>query len=201
VRSFLGFAGYYRTFVQNFSKITTLLTNLTRKVDEYEWTEQCEKTFQELKKRLTSVPILALPTTGKDFMVYSDASRSGLGCVLIQEDCVIAYALRQLKTHKWNYSTHDLELAVVVFVLKIWRQYLYEVHCEAFTDQQSLKYLFLQKDLNMRQTRWLEFLKDYDVHFQYHAGKANVVADSLSRRPYPTLNCLRALPSDFCEEF
>jgi len=99
VRSFLGLAGYYCRFVQNFSNIATPLTNLTKKATTYEWTEQCEKAFQELKKRLTSAPILALPSADKDFTVYSDATRSGLGCVLMQEGHVIAYASRQLKTH------------------------------------------------------------------------------------------------------
>ena len=88
-----------------------------------------------------------------------------------------------------------------MFALKIWRHYLYGVRCEVFTDHQSLKYLFSQKDLNLRQTRWLEFLKDYDVHFQYHPGKANVLADALSHRPYPTLSYLLVLPSELCEEF
>jgi len=109
--------------------------------------------FQDLKKRLTSAPILALRTTDKDFVAYSDTSKSGLGCVLMQKGRIIAYASRQLKTHKRNYPTHDLELAVVVFVLKIWRHYLYGVHCEVFTDHQSLKYPFSQKELNLRQTR------------------------------------------------
>jgi len=119
VRSFLGLEGYYRRFVQNFSKIVTPLTNLTRKVTKYEWTEQCEESFRELKKRLTSVLILALPTTDQDFVGCSDASRSGLGCVLMQKGRDIAYASRQLKTHDRNYPTHDLELAAVMFALKI----------------------------------------------------------------------------------
>jgi len=119
VRSFLGLAGYYHIFVQNFSKITTPLTNLTKKVTKYEWMEPCEEAFQELKKRLMSAPILALPTTERDFVLYSDALRSRLGCALMQEDCIIAYASRQLKTPKWYYPTHDLVLAVVMFALKI----------------------------------------------------------------------------------
>jgi len=118
-----------------------------------------------------SVPILALPTIDQDFVVYRDASRSGLGCVLMQEDRVIAYASRQLKTYEWNHLNHNLELVANVFALKIWRHYLYEVHCKVFTDHQSLKYIFTQKDLNLRQTRWLEFLKDYEIHFQCHPKK------------------------------
>jgi len=188
-------------FCPNFSKIATPLTNLTRKVNKYEWTEQCEKHSRELKKRLRSASILSLPTTDKDFVVYTDASRSGLGCVLMQEDRIIAYPSWQLKTHERNYPTYDRELAAVVFVLMYWRHYLYKVHCEVFTDHQSLKYLFSQKDLNLRQTRWLEFLKDHDIHFQYHPRKANVVADALSHRPYPVPKCLLTLPSDLCEEF
>ena len=138
VRSFLGLAGYYYKFVQHFSKIATPLINLTRKVTKYEWTERCEEAFQELKKRL----ILALPNTDKDFVVYSDASRNGLGCVLKQEGHVLAYASQQLKRHERNCLTHDLEVVVVVFALKIWRHYLYRVRCEVFTDHQILKYLF-----------------------------------------------------------
>ena len=92
----------------------------------------------------------------------------------------IAYALRQLKKHEQNYPTHDLEMAAVVFSLKIWRHYLYGVTCEIYTDHRSLKYIFQQRDLNLRQRRWMELLKDYDCSILYHPGKANVVADALS---------------------
>jgi transposase InsO family protein len=115
-------------------------------------------------------------------VVYSDASYQGLGCVLMQKGKVIAYASRQLKVHEVNYPTHDLELAAIVFALKIWRHYLYGVKCTIYTDHKSLKYFFEQKDLNMRQRRWLELIKDYDCEFLYHPGKANVVADALSRK-------------------
>ncbi|KAI3775941.1 hypothetical protein L1987_45701 [Smallanthus sonchifolius] len=106
----------------------------------------------------------------------------GLGCVLMQRGKVIAYASRQLKIHEVNYPTHDLELAAVVFMLKIWRHYLYGVKCTIYSDHKSLKYFFEQKELNMRQRRWLELLKDYDCEILYHPGKANVVADALSRK-------------------
>ncbi|GFZ03498.1 hypothetical protein Acr_16g0001220 [Actinidia rufa] len=119
-----------------------------------------------------------------------DTSHRGLGCVLMQHGKVIAYASRQLRPHEKNYLTHDLELAAVVFALKIWRHYLYGVTCEVFTDHKSLKYLFTQKELNMRQRRWLELIKDYDVLIQYHPGKANVVADALSRKSTVNLACL-----------
>nr|GFD31802.1 reverse transcriptase [Tanacetum cinerariifolium] len=94
---------------------------------------------------------------------------------------VIAYASRQLKPYEVNYPTHDLELAAIVFALKIWRNYLYGESCDIFTDHKSLMYIFTQQELNMRQRHWLELLKDYDTNIQYHPGKANVVADALSR--------------------
>nr|GFA01246.1 retrotransposon protein, putative, Ty3-gypsy subclass [Tanacetum cinerariifolium] len=116
------------------------------------------------------------------FQTYSDASKKGLGCVLMQHGKVIAYASRQLKPYEVNYPTHDLELAAVVFTLKIWRHYLYGESCDIFTDHKSLKYIFTQRALNMRHRRWLELLKDYDTNLLYHPGKANVVADALSRK-------------------
>ena len=131
---------------------------------------------------MTSAPILVLPIPDKDFSVYTDASRSGLGCVLMQDEKVIAYGSRQLKAHEQNYPTHDLELAAVIFALKSWRHYLYGAKCRIFTDHQSLKYVFTQRELNLRQRRWLELMKDYDLEIQYLAGKANVVADALSRK-------------------
>ncbi|KAL5574029.1 hypothetical protein UlMin_023626 [Ulmus minor] len=173
IRSFLGLAGYYRRFVEGFSTLAAPLTALTKKDRRYEWTDKCERSFQELKKRLTSAPILVLPTDVTDFTVYCDASRIGLGAVLMQNGRVIAYASRQLKVHEKNYPTHDLELAAVVFALKIWRHYLYGARCQIFTDHKSLKYIFTQKELNMRQRRWLELVKDYDCEILYHPGKAN----------------------------
>ncbi|XP_035841368.1 uncharacterized protein LOC118488233, partial [Helianthus annuus] len=176
IRSFLGLAGYYRRFVERFSVIALPLTKLLRKGVKYSWNEEQEKSFEELKKRLVSSPILALPSGSGGYQVYSDASKKGLGCVLMQHGKVIAYASRQLKPYEVNYPTHDLELAAVVFALKIWRHYLYGERCDIFTDHKSLKYIFTQKELNMRQRRWLELLKDYDANIQYHPGKANVAA-------------------------
>ena len=170
IRSFLGLAGYYRRFVEGFSSIAAPLTRLTRKDVAFEWTEECEQSFQELKKRLTTAPVLALPDNAGNFVIYSDASLRGLGCVLMQHDRVIAYASRQLKKHEQNYPVHDLELAAVVFALKIWRHYLYGETCQIFTDHKSLKYFFTQKELNMRQRRWLELIKDYDCTIEYHPG-------------------------------
>ncbi|GKV41219.1 hypothetical protein SLEP1_g48785 [Rubroshorea leprosula] len=173
IRSFLGLAGYYCRFVGDFSRIALPMTRLIRKNTKFEWTPKCEKSFLTLKEKLITTPVLALPINGEKFTIYSDASKKGLGCVLMQKDRVIAYASRQLKPYEENYPTHDLELAVVVFALKIWRHYLYGETCEIFTDHKSLKYIFTQKELNMRQRRWLELLKDYDLTISYHPGKAN----------------------------
>jgi hypothetical protein len=129
--------------------------------------------------KLVNAPILSLFESGKRFTVYTDASLIGLGCVLMQDGKVIVYGSRQLKEHERNYPTHDLELATVVFALKSWRHYLYGETCDIYTDHTSLKYIFTQKELNMRQHRWLELIKDYDLTIQYHLGKANVVADAL----------------------
>ncbi|KAD3642175.1 hypothetical protein E3N88_31399 [Mikania micrantha] len=182
VRSFLGLAGYYRRFIANFSKIAVPLTSLTQKDKPYVWGSQQEEAFQTLKHKLCNAPILTLPDGNDDFVVYCDASNQGLGCVLMQRGKVIAYASRQLKIHEKNYTTHDLELGAVVFALKIWRHYLYGTKCVVFTDHKSLQHIFNQKELNMRQRRWVELLNDYDCEIRYHPGKANVVADALSRK-------------------
>ena len=124
VRSFLGLASYYRKFVEGFSKIATPLTNLLKKDHKFKWSDTCQHSFEELRQRLTTSPVLALQSGKDGYEVYSDASRQGLGCVLMQDGRVITYASRQLKKHEQNYPTHDLELAAVVFTLKIWRHYL-----------------------------------------------------------------------------
>ncbi|GJY30377.1 putative reverse transcriptase domain-containing protein [Tanacetum coccineum] len=155
VRSFLGLAGYYRRFIENFSKMAKSLTILTQKT---------------------------LPNGSEDFVVYCDASEIGLGCVLMQRSKVIAYASRQLKIHEENYTTHDLELGAVVFELKIWRHYLYRTKSVIYMDHKSLQHIFSQKELNMRQRCWIELFSDYDCEIRYHPGKANVVADALSRK-------------------
>ncbi|KAL0378600.1 UNVERIFIED_CONTAM: Retrovirus-related Pol polyprotein from transposon [Sesamum radiatum] len=187
VRSFLGLAGYYRRFVEGFSIIAGPLTKLLRKGVAFQWTEQCQQSFDELKERLTSTPILVLPSGSGGFVVYTDASKQGLGCVLMQNGKVIAYASRQLRPHELNYPTHDLELAAIVHALKIWRHYLYGEKFQIFTDHKSLKYILTQKELNLRQRRWIELLKDYDCTIDFHPGKANVVADALSRKSSSTL--------------
>ncbi|GJS49893.1 putative reverse transcriptase domain-containing protein [Tanacetum coccineum] len=158
------------------------MTKLTQKKVKFEWGDKQEAAFQLLKQKLCSAPILALPEGSEDFIVYCDASIKGLGAVLMQREKVISYASRQLKIHEKNYTTHDLELGAVVFALKIWRHYLYGTKCTVFTDHKSLQHILNQKELNMRQRRWLELLSDYDCDIRYHPGKANVVADALSRK-------------------
>nr|GEU75018.1 putative reverse transcriptase domain-containing protein [Tanacetum cinerariifolium] len=142
--------------------------------------EKEENAFQLIKQKLCSAPILALPKGSEDFVVYCDASHKGLGAVLMQREKVIAYASRQLKVHENSYTTHDLELGLVVFALKIWRHYLYGTKCMVFTDYKSLQHILDQK-VNMRQRRWLELLSDYDCDIRYHLGKENVVADALTQ--------------------
>jgi hypothetical protein len=180
IRSFLGLASYYRRFIPDFSQIVKPMTELLKKGAKFVWGQKCEDAFHTLRQHLTTTLVLAQPDSGKPFDVYCDASGTGLGCVLMQDNRVIAYASRTLRPHEQNYPTHDLELAVVVHALKMWRHYLIGTHYNIFTDHKSLKYIFTQADLNMRQRRWLELIKDYDLKVHYHLGKANVVADALS---------------------
>ncbi|GKF04349.1 putative reverse transcriptase domain-containing protein [Tanacetum coccineum] len=155
IHSFLRLAGYYRSFIENFSKIAKSLTILTQK---------------------------SLLDGPEDFVVYCDASGIGLGCVLMQRGKVIAYASRQLKIHEKSYTTHDLELGAIVFALNIWRHYLYRTKSVIYMDHKSLQHIFSQKDLSIRQRRWIELFSDYDCEICYHPGKATVVADALSRK-------------------
>ncbi|GJV92072.1 putative reverse transcriptase domain-containing protein [Tanacetum coccineum] len=182
VRQFLGLAGYYRRFIKEFSLISKPLTKLTQKNKPYVWGDDEEEAFQTLKLKLCSAPILSLPEGNEDFVVYCDASLKGFGAVLMQREKVIAYASRQLRKNEENYTTHDLELGAVVFALRLWRHYLYGTKCTVYTDHKSLQYILDQKELNMRQRRWIELLSDYDCVIRYHPGKANVVADALSRK-------------------
>nr|GEU72900.1 retrotransposon protein, putative, Ty3-gypsy subclass [Tanacetum cinerariifolium] len=144
--------------------------------------EKEENDFQLIKQKSCSALILALPKGSEDFVVYCDVSHNGLGDVLMQREKVIAYASRQMKVYEKNYTTHDLEIGSVVFALKIWRHYLYGTKCTVFADHKSLQYILDQKELNTRQRHWLELLSDYDCEIRYHPGKANVVADALSRK-------------------
>ena len=162
IRSFLVLMGYYRRFIEDLSRLAAPITRLTQKKVKFEWNDLCEKAFQELKRRLTSTPILIVPEMGHRHTVNYDAWKDELGCVLMQSGRVVAYDSRQLKNHERNYPTHDMELAAIVFALKIWCHYLYGEQFEVYSNHKSLRYIFTQWDLNMRQCRWMEFQKDYD---------------------------------------
>jgi hypothetical protein len=176
------------------------MTELLKKGVKFVWSEACEKAFHTLRQHLTSAPVLVQPDNSKPFEVFCDASGTGLGCVLMQEGRVIAYASRALRPHELNYPTHDLELAAVVHALKIWRHYLMGNCCNIFTDHKSLKYIFTQSELNMRQRRCLELIKDYDLEVHYNPGKANVVADALSRKDHCNHLELEPVSEPLCEE-
>jgi hypothetical protein len=200
ILSFSGLVGYYRRFIPDFSRITKPMTELLKKGVKFVWSEACEKAFHTLRQQLTSAPVLVQQDNSKPFEVFCDASGTGLGCVLMQEGRVIAYASRALRPHEINYPTHDLELAAVVHALKMWRHYLMGNHCNIYTDHKSLKYIFTQSELNMRQRRWLELIKDYDLEVHYHPGKANVVADALSRKVHCNHLELEPVSDPLCEE-
>ena len=190
VCSFLGLAGYYRRFVKGFSKTAAPVTRLLQKNVKYEWSEKCQRSFEKLKAFLIEALVFTQPTCSKEYVIFSDASLNGLGCVIMQEGKVVGYASRQLKPHEKNYPTHDLELAAIIFALKIWRHYLCGEKCFIYTDHKSLKYLPSQQELNLRQRRWMELIKDYDCVIDYHPGKANVVVGSVSRKTVQTLRAL-----------
>ncbi|GKA55891.1 putative reverse transcriptase domain-containing protein [Tanacetum coccineum] len=155
--------------------------------------EEQELAFQTLKDKLCNTPVLALPDGPKDFVVYCDASEIGLGCMLMQTGKVIADASRQLKIHEKNYTTYDLEFGAVLFALKIWRHYLYGTKSVIYTDHKSLQHIFSQKELNMRQRRWIELFSDYDCEICYHLGKENVVVNALSRKERVNPKRVRAM--------
>jgi hypothetical protein len=201
IRSFLGLAEYYQRFIEGSSKIAKPMTSLLEKGKEFKWDEKCQDSFDQLKKRLMSPPVLIMPDLQKGFDIYCDACGQGLGCVLMQEGHVIAYASRELRKQESNYPTHDLELATVVHALKIWRHYIMGNKCQVYMDHKSLKYIFTQKDLNLRQRRWLELIKDYDLEIHYHPGKANLVVDALSRKEHVHSAFVVQLPDELAKDF
>jgi hypothetical protein len=201
IQSFLKLARYYWRFIEGFSKSSKPMTELLEKEKQFKWTPASESSFQELKKRLTTASILVMLDIEKPFSIYCDVSGQGLGCVLMQDGHVVVYASWQLRKHEVHYPIHDLELAVVVHALKIWRHYLMEKRCELYTNHKSLKYIFTQLNLNLRQRRWLELIKDYDLGINYHPGKANVVADALSWRSHVSYLVVNSMPFELCEEF
>ena len=201
LRSFLGLESYCRRFVENFSKIAKPLSSLLEKGVKYVWSPECQLAFDTLKEKLTSTLVLIPPDDSKPYQVFCDASLQGLGAVLMQDKKVVAYTSRQLKPSEKIYPTHDLELAAVVHALMTWRHLLLERKVEVFTDHKSLKYIFTQPNLNLRQTRWVEMLQDFNPSIEYTPGKANVVADALSRKAYCNSLILKPLQPDLCESF
>jgi hypothetical protein len=199
--SFLRLARYYRRFIERFLKISKPMTVLLEKDKNFEWTPAREASFQELKKRLMTTLILVMLDMEKSFSIYCDASGQRLWCVLMQDGHVVAYASWQLRKHEAHYPTHDLELATIVHALKIWRHYLMGKRCDLYTDHKSLKYIFTQMNLNLRQRRWLELIMDYDLGINYHPVKVNVVADALSRRSHVSQLVVDSMPFELCEEF
>jgi hypothetical protein len=158
------------------------MTKLLEKKAKFKWSPQCEEAFLTSKKLLTTTPVLAQPDIEKSFDVYCDTSCMGIGGVLIQDGHAIAYASRQLQCHEEHFPTLDLELLTVVHALKVWRHYLLGNLVHIYPDHKSLKYLFTQPNLNMRQQRWLVLIKDYELEVHYHPEKLNMVADALSRK-------------------
>jgi hypothetical protein len=163
IQSILALARYYRRFIEVFLKISKPMTELLEKDKKLKWTPVCEASFQELKKRLMTAPILVMPEMLKPSSIYCNASGQGLGCVFMQDGHVVAYASQQLRKHEVNYLTHDLELATVLHAHMIWRHYIMGKRYELYMDHKSLKYILTQSNLNLRQRRWLELLKDYDL--------------------------------------
>ncbi|WMV38017.1 hypothetical protein MTR67_031402 [Solanum verrucosum] len=146
-------------FVEVFSSIAATLTKLIQKKVKFQWLDDCDKSFLKLKTRFTTTSVMTLQDGSNSYVIYCDASRVSLGCVLMRQGKIIAYASRQLKVHEKNYTTHDLKLATVVFALKIWIHYLYGVHVDVFIDHKSLQYVFTQKELNLCQRIWIESSK------------------------------------------
>jgi hypothetical protein len=182
IQSFMGITGYYHRFIEGFSKIAYPITSLQKKGTKFIWSQKCQDSFNKLKELLTTTPILRVADPDKDFTVCVDASKEGLGGVLTQEGHVICYESRKLKEHERNYVTHDLELAVVIHALKMWRHYIMGRKFMLLTDNSGVKFLFSQPDLNARQARWLAFLSEFDFEVRHIKGKENKVADALSRR-------------------
>jgi hypothetical protein len=182
VRSFMGLAGYYIRFIEGFSKIAHPITYLQRKGVKFQWTLDCKKSFQHLKQLLTSAPILRIADPEEDFIVCTDACNEGLGGVFSQNGFFICYESRNLKDHERNYATHDLELTSIVHALRKWRHYLMGKRFELRTYHNGLKYLFDHSNLNARQSRWLEFLSEYDFYIKHIKGKENKVVDALNRK-------------------
>src|SRR3979411_201942 len=187
IRSFLGLAGYYRRFVKDFSKIASPLTELLHKSKKFQWTDEQEQAFHTLKVAVSSAPVLIVPDPKLAYTVLTDASGYAIGAALCQDHgnglqpC--AYLSRKMNSHEMNYPVHEQELLAIIHALREWRHYLHGNQFTVVTDHRSLQYLQTQPHLSARQTRWSEFLQQFDFTVLYRSGKENHVADALSRRP------------------
>jgi hypothetical protein len=186
VRSFLGLAGYYRRFVQGFSRIASPLTELLHNDHKFEWNQEQQQSFDVLKQAISSGPVLIIPDESKPYVVTTDASGFAVGATLAQDQGKglqpIAFLSHKMQESERNYPVHEQELLAIIFALKEWRHYLHGRKFRVITDHQSLRYLSTQPNLSRRQVRWTEFLAQFDFEVEYKEGKANVVADALSRR-------------------
>ncbi|CAN4123517.1 unnamed protein product [Withania somnifera] len=182
VWSFHGLASFYRRFLKDFSSISSPLTGLIKKDIPFIWGKEQEESFQDLKDKLSSSPLLQLPNFEKAFEVECDASGVGIGGVLMQEGKPLAYFSEKLKGASLNYSTYDKELYALVRVLAHWQHYLWHKEFVIRTDHESLKYLKGKSRLNKRHAKWVEFIETFPYIIHYKSGKENVVADALSRR-------------------
>jgi RNase H-like domain found in reverse transcriptase len=185
VQSCLGFANYYRRFIKGFSQMALPHSNLTKKKVSFDWTKLHEVAFEALKTAFTTSPVLKLPDPTKPYVVKTDASTSGIGAVLEQEDegglQLVAFASRKLQPAEVSYRVHDLELMAIVYALREWRVYLHGFSFESETDHHPLRYLDTQPQLSKQQIRWLDALAELDFKLRYVRGKYNLVADALSR--------------------
>ena len=182
LRSFLGLANYYRRFIKGYSKKVSPLTDLLRKNQKWEWTDECQGAFDKLKMAVTSAPVLGLPDFQKPFEVHTDASDRAIGGVLVQEGHPLAFESRKLKDAEQRYSTHEKEMVAVIHCLDVWRHYLLGTKFTVFTDNVANTYFKTQKKLSPKQARWQEFLAEFDFDWVHKPGRQNDVADALSRK-------------------